>query len=406
MSTRRIGLWLVGAWGNVGTTTAVGLAALQQKLIPTTGLVTALPLFAEAELPEFTQFVVGGHEVRQTSFYQAAYTLWENSRLFSPDLLDQIEETLESFDANVRPGTLVNVGAAISTIAKAAGSSESLRSAETPLVAIERLTADLVGFKDTLKLDHVIVINLASTEPAANLSASDPTSGDWPTLEAALNSEQPLSLPASSLYAVASLNAGCTYINFTPSVGSNLPALIDLAERRKVLHGGRDGKTGETLLKSVLAPMFKARNLDVKSWVGHNILGNADGMILNDPTNKATKVNSKDKLLGEILGYKPQSLVSIEYIESLGDWKTAWDHVHFDGFLGTRMTMQITWQGCDSALAAPLVLDLARLADREKRAGGLGVMKFLSSFFKSPMGTETMDFPSQVQQLVEWVNKL
>ena len=92
---------------------------------------------------------------------------------------------------------------------------------------------------------------------------------------------------------------------------------------------GHDGKTGETLLKSVLAPMFAARNLQVMSWVGHNIFGNMDGKVLDDPANKQAKVASKDHLLQQILGYTPQTLVSIEYIESLGDWKTAWDHIHF-----------------------------------------------------------------------------
>ena len=135
---------------------------------------------------------------------------------------------------------------------------------------------------------------------------------------------------------------------------------------------GCDGKTGETLLKSVLAPMFARRNLQVMSWVGHNIFGNMDGRVLDDPANKQAKIASKDHLLGEILGYRPQTLVSIEYIESLGDWKTAWDHIHFAGFLGTPMTMQFIWQGCDSVLAAPLVLDLVRLTELARRRGEIG----------------------------------
>jgi len=168
---------------------------------------------------------------------------------------------------------------------------------------------------------------------------------------------------------------GCSYINFTPSVGSHVLALKELALEQSVLHCGRDGKTGETLLKSVLAPMFADRNLEVMSWVGHNIFGNMDGRVLDDPVNKATKVHSKDHLLTEILGYPPQSHVSIEYIPSLADWKTAWDHIHFQGFLQTPMIMQFIWQGCDSLLAAPLVLDLVRLIERERRRGSAGVMK-------------------------------
>ena len=182
------------------------------------------------------------------------------------------------------------------------------------------------------------------------------------------------------------------YVNFTPSLGTSCPRSDELARVRGVPHAGKDGKTGETLLKSVLAPMFAARNLRVLSWVGHNILGNGDGRVLNDPANKASKVKSKDAALASILGYKPQSLVSIEYVESLDDWKTAWDHIHFEGFLGTKMTLQFTWQGCDSVLAAPLVIDLARLMLLAQRRGESGVLSHLACFFKSPMGTDEHDF--------------
>ena len=162
---------------------------------------------------------------------------------------------------------------------------------------------------------------------------------------------------------------------------------------------GCDGKTGETLLKSVLAPMFARRNLQVMSWVGHNIFGNMDGQVLDDPVNKQTKVASKDHLLAEILGYQPQTLVSIEYIESLGDWKTAWDHIHFAGFLGTPMTLQFIWQGCDSLLAAPLVLDLVRFTELARRRGETGRLTFLASFFKSPYGVTEQRFDRQFQTL-------
>jgi myo-inositol-1-phosphate synthase len=165
---------------------------------------------------------------------------------------------------------------------------------------------------------------------------------------------------------------------------------------------GHDGKTGETLLKSVLAPMFAHRNLHVMSWVGHNIFGNMDGLVLNDPANKKTKVTSKDRLLAEILGYPAQTHVSIEYIKSLGDWKTAWDHIHFRGFLGTPMILQFIWQGCDSLLAAPLVIDLVRFADRAQRRGDRGLLTFLASFFKSPLGTREHDFARQFQLLEAW----
>jgi myo-inositol-1-phosphate synthase len=212
-------------------------------------------------------------------------------------------------------------------------------------------------------------------------------------------------LPASSLYAIAALDLGSSYINFTPSLGAAPAAIDELARLRGARHAGCDGKTGETLLKSVLAPMFAARNLQVMSWVSHNIFGNMDGRVLDDPANKRAKLVSKDRLLGEILGYKPQTHISIEFIESLGDWKTAWDHIHFAGFLGTPMTLQFTWQGCDSVLAAPLVIDLIRFTELARRRGQTGLLKFLASFFKSPLGVEEHGFVHQFQMLQQWLGE-
>ena len=167
-------------------------------------------------------------------------------------------------------------------------------------------------------------------------------------------------------------------------------------------HAGQDGKTGETLLKSALGPVFAQRNLQVMSWVGHNIFGNMDGQILDDPTNKETKVASKDNMLSQMLGYQPQSHISIEYIRSLGDWKTAWDHIHFQGFLGTPMVLQFTWQGCDSILAAPLVLDLFRFTEHAQRKGESGDLKPLAFFFKSPIGCNEHDLTRQFDALKKW----
>ena len=228
---------------------------------------------------------------------------------------------------------------------------------------------------------------------------------DWQELEALLG-DKDLVLGASSLYAIAALGLGYPYINFTPSLGSKPKAIGELAELRQTCHAGSDGKTGETLLKSVLAPLFAHRNLEVMSWVGHNIFGNLDGKVLDDPENKRSKIQSKDRLLGEILGYSPQSLVSIEYIQSLGEWKTAWDHIHFRGFLGTPMALQFTWQGCDSLLAAPLVLDLVRFTAKAAQHGQTGALTFLSSFFKSPLGLREHSFEPQFQLLLDWASKV
>jgi myo-inositol-1-phosphate synthase len=274
---------------------------------------------------------------------------------------------------------------------------------ESPTAAIARVKKDLTEFQQSNGLEHVIVINVTSTEPRVDGAALPRT---WAELERQLDGPAGAMLPASSLYAIAALDLGCSYIHFTPSLGSSPAAISELARLRGSRHMGCDGKTGETLLKSVLAPMFASRNLEVMSWVGHNIFGNMDGKVLDDPANKQTKVASKDHLLGQILGYKPQTLVSIEYIESLGDWKTAWDHIHFKGFLGTPMTLQFVWQGCDSLLAAPLVLDLVRFTELARRRGDVGTLTFLASFFKSPYEVREQSFVHQFQMLEAWASQV
>jgi myo-inositol-1-phosphate synthase len=400
MSQERIGLWLIGAWGGVSTTVAVGLAGLQAGIAPETALVTSLPRFARLKLADWSQFVIGGHEIRETNYAAEAEVLRDKSRVFDRDLLSAVAPRLAEFDKNIRPGCLINVG---STIEKFAGPKTLANKGESPLAAIQRLRADIEEFKKTNHLGHVVVLYLSSTEPPF---ASDAGEWNWARLSAELSKPGESPVPASTLYAIAAFESGCSFVNFTPSVGSNLPALEEFALKQQCLHVGRDGKTGETLMKAVLAPMFAARNLKVLSWVGHNIFGNMDGKVLDDPVNKANKVRSKDHLLTEILGYKPQTLVSIEYIESMGDWKTAWDHIHFEGFLGTKMTLQFIWQGCDSLLAAPLALDLVRLTEREHRRGKSGVMSHLAAFFKSPMGPHEPEFAKQFIALEKWSDEV
>lgn len=392
-----IGIWFIGAWGGISTTVSVGLAALQKKLTDETGLVSSRPQFHGLDLAAWNNFVIGGHEIRTTTYAAEAKQLYKQSRVFDIDTLAQIQGTLAEFDKNIRPGTLINVGKTIESLA----SGEALKQrGEKPATALNRITADLVDFKKRHNLQQVIVVDVASTEPTPG---SEIKQLDWSTLKKQIETADVSPVPASTIYAIAAMQSGCDFVNFTPSIGSDLPALEELAVEQKVLHTGRDGKTGETLLKSVLAPMFAARNLEVQSWVGHNIFGNMDGKVLDDPANKANKVRSKDHLLTEILGYKPNSLVSIEYIEDLADWKTAWDHIHFRGFLDTKMVMQFTWQGCDSILAAPLVLDLVRLTEREHRRGKSGVMRHLASFFKSPMGRDVPpEFAKQFLLLEAW----
>lgn len=229
---------------------------------------------------------------------------------------------------------------------------------------MDAFAADLRDFVRRRGLTRAVVLNVASTEPAPVGSA----------------------LPPSSLYAAAALAAGCPYVNFTPSTGLHHPALASAARAGRLPYAGRDGKTGQTLLRSVLGPMFAQRALAVRAWSGTNLLGGGDGASLADPAAAAAKNAGKERVLADTLGGAPQGEVHIDDVPALGDWKTAWDHIAFDGFLGTRMILQTTWQGCDSALAAPLVLDLARLVSRAHEAGLSGPLSELGFYFKDPVG--------------------
>jgi len=394
MSRHRVGLWLIGAFGGVGTTITLGLAAMARGLADRTGLVTELADLKRLPLPEPEDFVVGGHDIRPGSFAESAEEFRRNSGVFEVDWINACRDELAAATARVQPGTHFGAGRAIASL----GHWGDAKPPRTAGQAVDRIAADMAAFVETESVDHMIVLNVASTEPPFRLAAIHQ---NWDTLNAALADGGPDLLPASSLYAVAALRCGYSYINFTPSLGASLPALDELAQSTGSLYAGKDGKTGETLMKTVLAPMFAQRNLKVMSWVGHNIFGNRDGLILDDPSNKSSKVETKDRVVTQILGYKPASIVTIEYLPDMGDWKTAWDHIHFQGFLGTKMALQFTWQGCDSLLAAPLAIDLARLADLEKRRGGRGLLTHLACFFKSPEGCDENDFFKQFSMLLE-----
>lgn len=396
MAERRVGLWLIGAFGGVGTTTAVGLAALARGITAPVGMVTALPQFKKQEWDDFGSFVVGGHDIRKGSFNATAMELHRRAGVFSDELVATCEPDLTTWAANVRPGVIYRPNEAIAQLADR----KDVRSAADPIKAIHQIQQDFRQFESDHNLDQLVVVNCASTEPPFPLTEDHQSMAG---LEAILDRPNPAPLPTSSLYAYAALDAAFPYVNLTPSLGASVPAIDELARLRNTPHAGQDAKTGETLLKSVLAPMFAKRNLKVLSWVGHNILGNRDGLVLSDPMNKASKVKSKEGLLADLLGYRPQSHVSIEYIESLDDWKTAWDHIHFEGFLGTKMTLQFTWQGCDSILAAPLVLDLARLALRAQRRGQSGPLTPLACFFKSPLGVTEHDFGKQFELFEQYL---
>lgn len=396
MADGKRGLWLIGARGGVATTVSVGLCELAADPggSAALGLITDTPDFANADAVGWDQWVVGGHELRSGSLADAARELEGQNGAMPSGLADRHRERLVQIDNRIRSGVRYRSGATIDALSGGRIADAS------PRELIDQIKEDLVSFRTDNDLASVVVVLLSSTEPWIE-EASLPA--DWATLQPTLASADDCPLRASSLYAIAAIESGMPLVNFTPSLGASCAAISQLAAERGVPIAGRDGKTGETLLKSVLAPMFAQRALRVDSWVGHNLLGNRDGAVLSDPANKQSKIATKDALLAQLLGYTPQSLVSIESIESLGDWKTAWDHVHFRGFLGVPMTLQFTWQGCDSALAAPLVLDLARLISLAESRGEAGPINAFAPFFKSPDGVTTHDFAMQFQHLSRWV---
>jgi myo-inositol-1-phosphate synthase len=373
--SRTVGVFVIGALGDVATTAVVGAAALARRLAPPIGLVTELEDFKDADLVPYGSLRFGGLDVRTGDLVESARALTErHAAILPPDLVAQVEPELREASTRIGAGFLHGAAAPIVEMATTA-SKEMTRL--TPEAAIDAVRESIRQFREGTKSDTVVVVQLASTERADER------------------------VPASVLYARAAIEERCAYVNFTPSRGAWDEPLRARAKEVGVPLAGRDGKTGETLLKSVLAPMFAARHLKVLSWAGYNILGNRDGQALDDPRAKAAKLKSKGSTLGAILG--PDKLgsehVAIEYVPSIGDWKTAWDHIHFEGFLGTRMALELTWRGADSALAAPLVLDLVRLIERAARAGRRGPVPELAAFFKDPMDTEQRAFGAQMDML-------
>jgi myo-inositol-1-phosphate synthase len=398
---RRVGLWLVGARGAISTCVAHGLEGLRLALLEPVGLCTYGAPFDALPLVAAEDFVLGGHDVCRRRVAETAAELVAE-RILSPELRAAAASAMAAFDARIRPGVLdaADVGAADLD-------PESARLGSLPpLEQVAALRADLRAFRASAELDRVVVVLLASTEAWRD---APPEWSSAAALDHALHEGRPQ--PASVLYALAALYEGCPFVNFTPNVGASPRALCELAEQLRVPHCGGDGKTGETLLKTALAPMFQARALRVLAWQGYNMLGNRDGAVLADPAHRAAKLRNKDEALRAILGDSlGHSHVGIDFVPSLGDWKTAVDYVHFEGFLGARMSLQFTWTGSDSALAAPLVIDLARLADFAAEAGEFGALAHTACFFKSPLGAGgpagsarvVHDFHAQYRRLLEY----
>ena len=381
MSTdRRVGVWLVGGRGSVATTALTGAAAVAAGLTEPTGMVTMRAPFTEAGMPELGDLVFGGHDVVETPLALRAAKLVDDGVL-PHGLPNALGAAIEAAESEQRPGI-------------------TCHDARTePRAALGRIVSDLSSFKSRHDLQRLVVVNVSSTEAPVE---AHPAHADPALLMDALDRGLAV-LPPSALYALAAIEVGAAFVDFTPSVGARLPAIEALADAHEVPVAGSDGKTGETFMKSVLAPALGARNLKVRSWAGFNILGGGDGAALADPDRVQSKLDSKGKLLEDILGYPVEAPIRIEDVRDMGEWKTAWDHIVFEGFLGVRMKLQFTWEGCDSALAAPLLLDLIRLAALALERGEGGVMTNLAFFFKDPAGTREHELHKQFEMLERWV---
>ena len=393
-----MGLCLVGARGSVATCVAYGLAGLRAGLIEPVGLVTERAPLSGLDLVPLDDLVPLGFDVCRRPLTASAGELVQ-SGILDQDLVTAVSAEASAFESRVRPGVLDGAEVGLADLEP-----ESARlGALAPREQVEHLRGEFDRWIRDHGLDRLVVVNLASTEALTDSRAA------WKSLaafEAELDAGR--AQPASVTYAYAALGAGHPHVNFTPSPGAAPAALRELARERGVPHCGNDGKTGETLLKTVLAPLFVARNLRVLAWQGYNMLGNRDGEVLADPLHRESKLRSKGDVLPSILGHDPDggqvhTHVGIDYVPSLRDWKTAFDFVHFEGFLGARMSLQFTWQGSDSALAAPLVIDLARLADHSAARGEGGEMGHVASFFKAPLTGGSHDFHRQFERLLEYV---
>lgn len=374
----RTGVWLLGARGSVATTAVLGAFAVREGSAAPTGCVTARPEFGGAGLPGLEELVFGGHDLSDVRLCKTAERL-ARTGVLPAHLPGAYADRLGEVEGALRAGLLPEDG-------------------PVTRAHVDRLERDLREFAEREGLERTVVVDLTSTE--ARLEAH-PEQGDLAALEAALDSGG-ARIPASSAYAYAALRAGCAFVEFTPNTGPRLPALRELAEREGLPWAGCDGKTGETLVKSALAPMFAARALRVRSWSSVNLLGGGDGETLADPDHAGSKTDSKARGLEHMLGHPVEGPLHIDFVPEMGDAKTAWDHVSFEGFLGARMTLQFTWAGQDSALAAPLVLDLARLAALALGRGTTGPVTALGFFFKDPADSDVHGLVEQWQALTAW----
>ena len=327
-------------------------------------------------LAELDDIVFGGWDIFEDNAFEAA----RKAGVLEPALLERVRPFLE----NVKPMKAVFDQHYVKRL-----SGTWVKKAKTWFDHAEQLKEDIIAFKERERCDRLVIVWCASTEIFMK-----PTDAhrDLESFEKALKARSAEIAP-SMVYAYAALSLGIPFANGAPNLTLDIPALIELAREKQVPVAGKDFKTGQTLMKTIIAPGLKARMLGLNGWYSTNILGNRDGEVLDDPESFKTKEESKLSVLEYILQpdvypdlySKYTHMVRINYYPPRGDNKEGWDNIDIFGWMGYPMQIKIDFLCRDSILAAPIVLDLVLFMDLARRAGMKGIQEWLSFYFKSPM---------------------
>ncbi len=380
---------LVGL-GAVSTTFIAGVHAIRRGLAPPIGSLTQMGTIrlgkrTEGRSPkikdvvpivELDNLVFGAWDIFEENCYAAART----AGVLEPAILDQIRPDLEA----IRPWPAVFDRRYVKRL-----DGPNVKRGANKRELADQVIDDIRRFKRDQQLDRLVMIWCGSTEVFMIESEAHQTLASF---ERALLDNDP-AIPSSMVYAYAAISEGIPYANAAPNLTVDIPALLELAAKTHSPVAGKDLKTGQTLMKTIIAPGLKARLLGVEGWYSTNILGNRDGEVLDDPESFKTKEESKKSVLDYILQphlypelYKDIChVVRINYYPPRGDNKEGWDNIDLVGWLGYPMQLKINFLCRDSILAAPIVLDLVLFLDLAKRAGLSGIQEWLSFYFKSPM---------------------
>jgi myo-inositol-1-phosphate synthase len=395
----RIGVAIIGVNGAVASTVIAGVELMKRGLVPRLGMVTERTearinesITEILDLAPLENLVFAGWDLQFSNVYEGAL----EHKVLPVHMLEKVRPELEK----IRPWPAVFAKKYVEKL-----DGKNVVGAGSHREEIQILEGNLESFKKAHGLDRIVVVNLASTERFLEVQ---PVHKDLRAFEAGLDASDPAITPAMRYFYVAN-KLQAPYCNFTPSL-TNVPALDQHANETGNPFAGMDGKTGQTLLKTALASMFRARRLLIEGWYSTNFLGNSDGLVLDAPSSNKTKVLSKAAVLDSIVGYHVDNhQVHIHYYKPRGDSKEAWDNIDIVGFAGVPMQIKVNFLCQDSALAAPLVIDLVRLLDVAKQVGESGMQRQLSMFFKAPFHgegeTPVHDLFKQEKLLLDWARE-